>query len=98
MKKTATFINTSRGAVVDEEALVQALKNGDIHGAGLDVFEAEPKVHPGLLDCPNTVLLPHIGSATEETRAKMAEIAAKNIIQRLQGQRPQTCINPEVLE
>jgi glyoxylate reductase len=97
MKPTAIFINTTRGPVVDEAALVEALQQGKIWGAGLDVFEQEPKVHPGLLQCKNTVLLPHIGSATEETRGKMATIAAQNIIARLNGQRPPNCINPEVL-
>ena len=97
MKPTAIFINTTRGPVVDEAALVEALKQREIWGAGLDVFEQEPKVHPGLLDCDHTVLLPHIGSATEETRGKMATIAAENIIARLNGETPPNCINPEVL-
>ncbi|MBI2432700.1 MAG: D-glycerate dehydrogenase [Candidatus Hydrogenedentes bacterium] len=97
MKKSAVFINTARGPIVDEPALARALKNGDIFAAGLDVFEEEPKVHPELLACENAVLLPHIGSATEETRAKMAEMAARNIIQRLHGEVPVNCLNPEIL-
>lgn len=78
MKPTAYLINTARGPVVDEAALAAALKAETIAGAGLDVYEAEPKVHPDLLQCENAVLLPHIGSATHETRNKMAEIAARN--------------------
>jgi len=97
MKKTACIVNTSRGPVVDENALVEALETGEIHGAGLDVFEEEPTVHPGLLARENAVLLPHLGSATEETRGKMAAIAARNIVARLNGQDPPNCVNPEVL-
>jgi glyoxylate reductase len=80
MKATATLVNTARGAVVDEAALVEALREGRIAGAGLDVFEHEPDVHPGLLELENVVLVPHIGSATVETRATMAELAARNAI------------------
>jgi len=85
MKKNAILINTSRGPVVDEVALVEALKNGTIRGAGLDVFEFEPKVSPGLLNLENVVLNPHLASATEETRGKMAEMAAINVIEVLEG-------------
>lgn len=85
MKKTAYLVNTSRGPVIDEAALVVALKNGEIKGAALDVFEDEPKMAEGLAQLPNTVLTPHIASATEETRAAMAELAAKNIIEVLNG-------------
>ncbi|MTI71748.1 MAG: D-glycerate dehydrogenase [Firmicutes bacterium] len=88
MKDTAILINTSRGAVIDEEALVKALENEVIWGAGLDVFENEPVVHNKLLDMDNVVLLPHIGSASTETRDKMAKIAAKNIVQVLKGKDP----------
>ncbi|HOV33584.1 MAG TPA: D-glycerate dehydrogenase [Candidatus Hydrogenedens sp.] len=95
MKKTACIINTSRGPVIDEEALAKALKEGIIFAAGLDVFEKEPEVHPDLLDCPNAVLIPHLGSASVETRSRMAEIAAKNIIARLSGETPPNTVNPE---
>jgi len=88
MKKTAFLINTSRGPVVDEKALVHALKNDIIRGAALDVFEFEPKLTPGLTKLPDVIITPHIASATEETRAKMAELAAENIIAVLSGQTP----------
>ncbi|MBI4560180.1 MAG: D-glycerate dehydrogenase [Candidatus Hydrogenedentes bacterium] len=97
MKKTACLINTSRGPVVDEEALADALKSGEIFAAGLDVYEDEPKVHPKLLHCDNAVLIPHLGSASHETRSRMAEIAATNIVARLNGEPPPNCVNPEVL-
>ncbi|MBS1843487.1 MAG: D-glycerate dehydrogenase [Actinobacteria bacterium] len=89
MKPTATLVNTARGAVVDEEALVEALREGRIAGAGLDVYEDEPSVNPGLLELENVVLLPHIGSATVETRAAMAELAARNAIAIARGEEPQ---------
>lgn len=85
MKPTAYLINTSRGLVVDEAALVEALKNRTIAGAGLDVFENEPKLAPGLESLPNVVLTPHIASATVEARSAMGELAAKNIIAILSG-------------
>ncbi len=88
MKKTAYLINTSRGPVVDEVALVEALKTGEIRGAGLDVYENEPKAAPGLVELPNTVLTPHTASATIETRSKMSEMAADNIIATLEGKTP----------
>jgi glyoxylate reductase len=90
MKPTATLVNTARGAVVDEAALVDALRKGRIAGAGLDVFEDEPNVDPGLLELDNAVLLPHIGSATVETRAAMAELAARNAIAIAAGEEPET--------
>jgi len=92
MKKDAYLINTSRGAVVDERALVEALKNGIIKGAALDVFENEPFLTPGLADLENVILTPHIASATEETRQAMGEIAAKNIIEALEGRTPPNLI------
>ena len=85
MKPDAFLINTARGAVVDEDALVDALRDGVIAGAGLDVFEHEPNVHPGLLGLENVVLVPHLGSATVETRAAMAELAARNVLAFLHG-------------
>ena len=92
MKKTAYLINTARGPIVDENALVAALKAGEIKGAALDVYEQEPKMAPGLAEFPNTVLTPHTASATEETRSAMSELAAKNIIAVLSGQPPLTPI------
>jgi len=97
MKRTACLVNTSRGPVVDEAALAQALRDGEIFAAGLDVFEEEPKVLPELLECENAVLIPHLGSATHETRAKMAETAAANVIAALEERDPPNCVNPEVL-
>ncbi|NND73536.1 MAG: D-glycerate dehydrogenase [Ilumatobacter sp.] len=91
MKASAYLVNTARGAVVDEAALVDALSSGAIAGAGLDVFEHEPAVHPGLLDCDNAVLVPHLGSATVETRTAMATTAAANVIEVLAGRPP---LNP----
>jgi len=88
MKKTAYLINTSRGPVIDEKALVVALKSGEIKGAALDVFEFEPKMAAGLAELPNTVLTPHTASATEETRSKMSDLAATNIIEALEGHTP----------
>jgi len=98
MKTSAFLINTARGPVVDEEALVTALKAGRLAGAGLDVFEREPKVHPELLKMDNVVLLPHIGSATEETRTRMAMQAASNLLAVFDGKRPPNLINTEALK
>jgi len=98
MKPTAILINTSRGPVVDEGALVSALKKGRIAGAGLDVYEREPRLSPGLAKLENVVLLPHIGSATEDTRGQMAVVAAKNAVAMLRGKRPPNIVNPEVFE
>ncbi len=91
MKKSAFLINTSRGPVIDEEALAEALREKEIAGAGLDVYEKEPHVHPGLLTLQNVVLLPHIGSATTETRTRMAVMAAENLVAMLSGKPP---LNP----
>jgi glyoxylate reductase len=92
MKPTAFLVNTSRGAVVDEGALVEALRDGTIAGAGLDVYEHEPDVHPGLLELENVVLLPHLGSATVETRTAMAVLAARNVLAVVSGEPPLTAI------
>lgn len=92
MKPTAYLVNTSRGPIVDENALTEALKNKVIKGAALDVFEFEPKISKGLLKLDNVVLTPHTASATEEARAKMAEVAAQNIIEALEGRVPPNLI------
>lgn len=97
MKQTAFLINTSRGPVVDEAALVQALENGKIAGAALDVFEKEPALHPGL-NRSNVLLAPHIASASLETRTKMACMAVENVVATFEGRRPANILNPEVLK
>lgn len=97
MKPTAYLINTSRGPVVNEKALVQALQSGQIAGAGLDVYENEPEVEPALLEMDNVVLAPHLGSATIETRNRMAILAAENLISGLRGEIPKYVVNREVL-
>ncbi len=93
MKPTAFVINTSRGPVIDEKALVEALRENKIAGAGLDVYENEPNLAPGLAGLSNAVLLPHVGSATLETRNKMARLAAENLLAGLRGERPSCCLN-----
>jgi len=98
MKESAYLVNSARGPIVDEAALVDALKAGKIAGAGLDVYENEPETHPGLVDLDNVVLLPHLGSATIETRTAMGVLAAENAVLALRGERPKTPVNPEVLE
>ena len=97
MKPTAFLINTSRGKVVDEPALVEALETKRIAGAALDVFENEPRPLAGFLALPNVVLSPHLGTATSETRMAMAMLAADNLLAALDGQRPPNLVNPEVL-
>jgi glyoxylate reductase len=97
MKSGAFLINTARGQVVDEKALVEALLNGVIAGAGLDVFENEPAVEPALLQMENVVLLPHIASASLQTRTRMATMASANIVAHSSGQRPPNILNPEVI-
>lgn len=98
MKPTAYLINTARGPIVDEAALVQALQRGAIAGAGLDVYEREPAMAPGLADLDSVVLLPHLGSATAGTRNEMARIAARNAIAMAAGRPAPCCVNPEVYE
>lgn len=98
MKKSAILINTARGAVIDENALVKALENHWIAGAGLDVFENEPEVAPGLERLTNVVLAPHIGSATIQARQEMAKMAAINLIDALEGRLPKFTINPEAFK
>jgi glyoxylate reductase len=95
MKKSAILINTSRGPVVDEAALVEALNAKKIAGAGLDVYEREPAVHPGLVSSPNVVLAPHIASATVRTRSEMSAMAARNMATAVRGGRPPNLLNSE---
>jgi glyoxylate reductase len=98
MQRSAWLINTSRGAVIDQAALVTALKQGRIAGAALDVLETEPPAADDpLLSLPNVILLPHVGSATVETREAMLELAVRNLSAVLQGRRPSECVNPEAL-
>ena len=92
MRETAYLVNSARGPIVDEAALVDALRDGQIAGAGLDVYEREPLVHPGLLELDNVVLLPHLGSATIETRTAMATLAAENVLAVLRREHPPTPI------
>ncbi|MGQ9622217.1 MAG: 2-hydroxyacid dehydrogenase [Candidatus Caldatribacteriaceae bacterium] len=97
MKREAYLINTARGPIVDEKALVRALKEGWIRGAALDVFEQEPEIEPELLTLDNVVLTPHIGSASFSTRTRMAIMAAENLVKALRGEIPPNLVNPEVL-
>ncbi|MDP2397117.1 MAG: D-glycerate dehydrogenase [Burkholderiales bacterium] len=96
MKPSAILINSTRGGVVDDAALVAALTDGTIRGAGLDVYENEPKLHPDFLKLDNVVLAPHIGSSTEATRKAMAMLAAQNLVDALQGRTPPNLVNPDV--
>jgi glyoxylate reductase len=98
MKKTGVVVNTSRGPVIDEAALAEALAAGEIFAAGLDVFENEPEVHPRLLELDNAVVIPHLGSATVETRDAMGLLAVENLVTALEGKRPPTPVNPEAWE
>jgi glyoxylate reductase len=95
MKKTAVLVNAARGPIVDEKALADALRAGRIFAAGLDVYEREPEVEPGLLDLDNVVLSPHLGSATFEARDNMGIMAADNILAAMKGEVPPQCLNPE---
>jgi glyoxylate reductase len=97
MKPTAFIINTARGAIIDEKALMRALKKKLIAGAGLDVFEHEPKLPPALRTMKNVVLTPHLGSAVMEIRDKMANIVVDNIQALIDGRTPPNCVNPQVL-
>ncbi len=96
MKRTAILVNTSRGPVVDEAALVEALTAKTIAGVGMDVYEREPAVHPGLIPMPNVVLAPHISSATVRTRSEMSAMAARNMATGVRGGKPPNLLNPEV--
>jgi glyoxylate reductase len=99
MKKTAYLINNSRGSVVDEKALYEALKEGRIAGAGLDVFEQEPTpLDNPLLRLDNVVVAPHISSASYETRSKMAEMVADNLVAFFEGRKPPNLVNPDVMK
>ena len=98
MKPTAVLVNTSRGPVIDEQALARALSTGQLFAAGLDVFEREPIVHPDLLACENAVVIPHLGSATVHTRLAMANLAVDNLFAALADERPPTLLNPHVWE
>jgi glyoxylate reductase len=98
MKPTAYFINGARGPIVDEAALVKALNKRQIAGAALDVYEKEPAMVEGLAEIENTILLPHLGSATRGTRNRMATKAATNALAMLGGERAPNCLNPEVYE
>ncbi|MDP9243263.1 MAG: D-glycerate dehydrogenase, partial [Actinomycetota bacterium] len=93
---TAVLVNTARGPVVDEAALAKALKEGEIFAAGIDVFEKEPEVHPELLEAENAAIIPHLGSATVDTRKAMGLLAAENLFAAFEGRQPPTLINPEV--
>jgi gluconate 2-dehydrogenase len=95
MKPGAILINSTRGGVVDDAALVDALRHGRLRGAGLDVYEHEPQLHPGFLGLDNVVLAPHIGSSTEATRRAMAMLAARNLVAALAGAMPPNVVNPE---
>ncbi|MEX0665327.1 MAG: D-glycerate dehydrogenase [Acidimicrobiia bacterium] len=94
MKPTAVVVNTARGPIVDEEALAQSLEDGQIFAAGIDVYEREPEVHPRLLAAPRTVLLPHVGSASQQTRTRMAQLACEGVVTVLAGGTPPNLVTP----
>jgi len=95
MKPTAVIVNAARGGIIDDAALIRALKEKRIAAAGLDVFEGEPRFNPGFLELDNVAMIPHIGSATRVTRMKMNQIALKNLTAALSGRRPPNLLNPE---
>jgi glyoxylate reductase len=97
MKRTGIVLNTARGGIVDEDALVDALEAGWIWGAALDVFEGEPRLNPRLITCPRLILAPHLGSATTETRTQMAQLCVDAVKAVLSGQRPGNLVNPQVV-
>jgi glyoxylate/hydroxypyruvate/2-ketogluconate reductase len=97
MKPTATLVNIARGGIVDDAALADALRRRAVAAAGLDVYENEPALHPALLEVPNVVLTPHLGSATRSSRLGMAMLAARNLVEHFAGRRPPTPVNPDVL-
>jgi glyoxylate reductase len=97
MRRDAVLVNTSRGPVVDEAALVDALRAGEIAGAALDVYEREPEVEPGLRELDHVVLAPHLGSATVETRTRMSDLAVDNLLAFFRGETPPCPVNPEVV-
>jgi lactate dehydrogenase-like 2-hydroxyacid dehydrogenase len=96
MKPTAVLVNLARGGVLDDAALVRALRDGRLAAAGLDVFENEPKLNPGLLELENVVMTPHIASSTRATREAMARLAMRNLADALAGNRPPCLLNPDV--
>jgi glyoxylate reductase len=96
MQPSAYLVNTARGPIVDEKALVRALEQKRIAGAGLDVYEHEPMVEPGLINLPNAVLTPHLGSAALETREQMAAIVVENILAVIEGRRPPNLFNAKI--
>ena len=98
MKPSAFLVNTSRGKIINEVELITALQNNIIAGAGLDVFFDEPEINPDLVKLDNVVIVPHIGSASLETRTNMAIIAAENLVEALTGKRPKNIVNPEIYD
>jgi glyoxylate reductase len=98
MRPSAYLVNTARGPIVDEKALVRVLEEKRIAGAALDVYEHEPAVEPALIHLPNVVLTPHLGSAALETRERMAGVVAENIVAVIEGRRPPNIFNPEIYE
>ena len=98
MRPSAYLVNTARGPIVDEKALVRALEEKRIAGAALDVYEREPLVEPGLIKLPNVVLTPHLGSAAIDTRERVADIVVDNIVAVIEGRRPPNLYNPEIYD